>query len=255
MRRPPIEPAVRDFLRAVAFLTIVPVRGASPGGPGRAAAWFPLVGLLLGAALAAAQAGLARIFPAVLAAAMLVALWAILTGGLHLDGLSDSCDALAATVPPERRLEILRDPHRGAFGVAGLALFLILKTAALASLRPPAALALLLAPALARWAVLDLCGRTCARPGGLAFGFAAGAGRHPLLRAAPVPLALLGIALWFPGARALFAVAAAFLCARFFLIVARARLGGVTGDIFGLTIEVAELAVLIIYGASIGGPT
>ena len=162
MRRPSL-PSVGDFLQAVAFLTIIPVRARSSGGLGRAAAWFPLVGLLLGAILAAAQAGLVRIFPPLLSASLLVALWAILTGGLHLDGLIDSCDALPASVPRERRLEILRDPHRGAFGVAGLALFIVLKTAALAGLRPPAAVALLLAPTLARWAVLYLCGRTCAR--------------------------------------------------------------------------------------------
>jgi adenosylcobinamide-GDP ribazoletransferase len=253
MRRPSL-PSVSDFLQAVAFLTIIPVRARSPGGLGRAATWFPLVGLLLGAILAAAQALLVRIFPPILSAALLVGLWAILTGGLHLDGLIDSCDALPASVPRERRLEILRDPHRGAFGVAGLALFIVLKTAALAGLRPPAAVALLLAPTLARWAVLYLCGRTCARPDGLALDLSAGAGRHPLLRASPVPLALLGLALFVSGIRPLLALAAAFLCARFFLTAARARLGGVTGDIFGLTIEVVELAVLVIYCASFGGP-
>src|SRR5688572_27216434 len=106
---------VRDFLCAVGFLTIVPVPAGSPGGLGRSAVWFPAVGLLLGLMLAAVDAALVRLFPPFLAAAILVALWALLTGGLHLDGLIDSCDALLASAPRERRLEILRDPHRGAF--------------------------------------------------------------------------------------------------------------------------------------------
>src|SRR5262245_61596780 len=97
---------------------------------GRAALWFPLIGFGLGLVLAGGLLLFRLFFSPALAAALTVAAWAALTGGLHLDGLADCCDGLLATATPERRLEIMRDPRLGAFGVTGLTLFLILKVLA-----------------------------------------------------------------------------------------------------------------------------
>ena len=127
---------MKSLLVALGFLTAIPVRtGApAPGDLGRSGMCFPLVGLALGVVLVAAQYALVELFPPLLTATLVVALWAAFTGGLHLDGLADCADGLLATAMRERRLEILRDPRVGAFGVVALTLFLLLKVHAVAAL-------------------------------------------------------------------------------------------------------------------------
>jgi adenosylcobinamide-GDP ribazoletransferase len=235
------------FQLALGFLTVLPVHLAGPlqpGDLGRAAFFFPWIGLLLGAALAGAHALLGRSFPPLLAAVLVVALWAFLTGGLHLDGLADCCDGLLVSASRERRLEILRDPRLGTFGGTGLALHLILKTAAVAALSAPWALpALLLAPALARWLILPVARQPMARPGGLGADFALGLGRSSFFAALLLPLALAALGGWRGG----LAIALAALAVLAAVRLARLRLGGVTGDVLGLTVELSELAVLIAF--------
>ena len=181
------------FWLALGFLTTLPVRATpyAPDGLGKAAAWFPLVGLLLGLLLAALHAAALWLFGPLPAAVLLVAVWAGLTGGLHLDGLADCCDGLLAPVNRERRLEIMRDPRVGSFGVIGLVLALLAKTAAVYALSsaPPVGLwagagawpgllpALLLAPPLARWWILVAARQPAARAGGRGSRFAAAAPR------------------------------------------------------------------------------
>jgi len=241
---------------ALGFLTTLPVPRAAqtaprPGDLGRAALWFPLVGLVLGALLLAADWLALGLFPSLLAGALVVALWAALTGGLHLDGLADCGDGLLAATTPERRLEIMRDPRLGAFGGLSLMLFVLLKVLALAAL--PAgplgarALPLLLAPVAARWLLLLAARQPNARPGGLGADFALGL--RPLALwlagAATLLLALLG------GGRGLLGLALAHLLAVLIFRAARTRLGGVTGDVFGLTVELTELTILLTFAAAV----
>lgn len=247
---------------ALGFLTAIPIRAPAPahGDLGRAAAWFPAVGLLLGAILALAYWALSLIFPPVLVAALTVALWAALTGGLHLDGLADCCDGLLAAVSRERRLEILHDSHVGAFGAIGLCLFLILKVAALASVLtastntfsvlrftfyglPVPLYALLFAPTLARALLLPVALQPAARPGGLGAGFAEGLQRPRIIAALVLPAVMIVLG----GQRAVLGAVAAGLVALGLVRLARARLGGVTGDVLGLTVELCELAVLLAF--------
>jgi len=246
---------------ALGFLTAIPVGAGAPGagGLGRASAWFPAVGLLVGAALAAAAWGLRLVFPPLVAGALVVALWAGLTGGLHLDGLADCCDGLLAAVPRERRLAIMRDPNVGAFGAIGLTLFLILKVAAVAALLgpppPPLPLhiarltpyALLLVPTLARLLILPVARQPAARAGGLGAAFAEGLKPAHIALAAILPVGLLVLGGWQGAA----AAGAACVAAALVVVVARARLGGVTGDVLGLTVEAAELAALLVFAAQI----
>ncbi len=270
---------------AFSFLTTLPVRAETgqPSDPsarfasgqdlGRAAAWFPFVGLMLGAMLSIAYFLLSQTFPPLLAAALTVALWAALTGGLHLDGLADCCDGLLASVTPDRRIEIMRDPRTGAFGVIGLILFLALKMLAVAYLLPPFyppfPLSLLpnivvpvtLAAVLARWLILVVARQPSARPGGLGADFALGLTPPTLTLAALLPLALIaglaillfgnwGLTFSFGGWRIIRAVLFAHLTAFAVIAFARARLGGVTGDVLGLTVELAELTVLLTFAAN-----
>lgn len=118
------------LLAAVALLTIVPIRRALNFNA-RAFTFFPLVGALIGVVLTTAFLILRLVFPPLVTAAVIVTFWALLTGALHLDGVSDAFDGLLAATTRERRLEILKDVHVGAFGATGLVLVLLLKFAAL----------------------------------------------------------------------------------------------------------------------------
>ena len=110
--------------------------------------WYPLVGLGLGATAWGVYAGLSAVLPALVAAALVVMLLELVTRGLHMDGLMDTCDGYFSGAPRERALEIMKDSRAGAMGVVGAVLVLIVKVAALGSLaRADAA-----APLLAGWA-------------------------------------------------------------------------------------------------------
>src|SRR5437763_1509099 len=119
------------LVAAIAFLTRIPVGGIYDVAGG--AAVFPLVGAALGAAVGGAAYGLARIMPSLAAAGIALALGALLTGALHLDGLADTADALGAR-SREGALAIMRDHAIGTYGATALVLDLVVKTAALAAL-------------------------------------------------------------------------------------------------------------------------
>jgi len=108
---------LKGFWQATTFLTTIPTPPQTweSGDLGRAGGAFPLVGLCLGGLLCLAWWGLNIVFPTMITAVLVVMLWAILTGGLHLDGLADCGDGLLATVSTERRLAILKDSRIGAF--------------------------------------------------------------------------------------------------------------------------------------------
>ena len=235
------------LLLAFSFLTVLPVRLAGPprqGDLGRAAAWYPLIGVMIGGLCALAGWGLRVIFSPLLAAGLTAGLWIGLSGGLHLDGLADSCDGLLNASSPERRLEIMKDPRLGTFGGIGLFLALVLKIAALQSL-PAGSLwaALPLAGALGRWLLLPAGRQPLARPGGLGADFAAGI--HPaVFIAASIPVLVLAV---LGGWKALIAVGVCHALAWGIFGLARRRLGGVTGDVLGLTVECAEIATLLVF--------
>ncbi len=212
-----------------------------PGDSGRAAVWYPFVGFTLGSCVALAYLLLLRLFPSLLAAALTLALWALLTGGLHLDGLADCCDGLLYPGSPQRRLEIMKDSRMGAFGGMGLTLALLIKFAALASLPAARILpAVLLAASLARWNILLAGLQPLARAGGMGADFQSGLRKSALLWGALTPLALALASAW----RGFFALGANLLTVFLALRFARARIGGVTGDVFGLLVEISEIIIL-----------
>jgi cobalamin synthase len=122
--------------------------------PGRAAAYFALVGLVLGVGLAGAGWLLDLVFPSQLTAAVLLLVWAGFTGMLHLDGFMDACDGLFPPRDPAQRLAIMADSRVGAFGVVSVVLLLLLKFSGLGILITETRyLALMAVPVLARWAM------------------------------------------------------------------------------------------------------
>lgn len=240
-----------DLLRALQLLTVLPVRPRPDQSvpPGRAMAAFPLVGVLLGVMLSALswllrETGLHRVAP-FLPSALLVAAWAMLTGGLHLDGWADCCDALLVPAPRERRLDILRDPRLGSFGVAGLILLLLVKFAAIPMNLPPASVfrLLIVAPVLGRGAMVMAALRfPLARDEGMAFHLCQGAGRREVFLAT---LTTVFVCV-FAGAAGVAAFFASVLVTFTFARWAAARLGGLTGDVCGAMVELVETTTLVV---------
>jgi len=235
------------LLIAVQFLTRLPVR--LPGMPtpqqlGQSLLWYPLVGVLLGLLLMTAQWLLSNCSP-LLQAALLLALWVGLTGGLHLDGLADSADAWSGGYGDrERTLTIMQDPRSGPIAVVVLMLVLLLKFAALTTLlAADQAVALLLAPLLGRTALLALFLTTpYVRPGGLGQALAdnvpRATGWRVLLAVAVLLLVLVGGAGWL----ALSLTVIGFYGLRHMM---QLRLGGTTGDTAGAAVEVLECLMLL----------
>lgn len=236
---------MKPLLLAIQFLTRLPTPAlSSPTSEdwGRSALVYPLVGLLLGLILAGLQFIVSASEP-LLQAALLLAAWVLLTGGLHLDGLADSADAWVGGHGDRlRTLEIMKDPRSGPAAVAVVVLVLLLKFVALTVLlQAHVWVVLLLAPLLGRTALLGmLLSAPYVRAGGLG---AAIAGHLPRKAAFLLLLATaLGAGFVPHGWKALLAVLlVGWLLRRAFL----ARLGGVTGDTLGATVELAEAAALL----------
>src|SRR5215467_4699426 len=140
---------LNDLRSAFGFLTILPVAGLPSSQPGKMFSYFPLVGLVIGIIISLVDS--ITFLPRDLTAFLTLAAWVALTGGLHLDGLADSCDGLLSTTSPERRLEIMKDPRAGSWAVIGVVLVLLGKWAALRSLPP---VFLLVPPIAGRWSMV-----------------------------------------------------------------------------------------------------
>ena len=237
-----------QLVTAIRYLTIVPVPGlaALHTGPGASAAWFPVVGLLIGAVLVGVDRAVTTLFAPLLAALLTVTTWKVMTGGLHLDGLADCLDGLAGRSPAQR-LAIMRDSRIGALGAVGLVLFLMLELATVSGIDSHARWrALLVAPVVGRAMPPVLARVFRAVPSGRAAAFGAELGRGAAPVAVVVALAVAVSVLEIWGAVA-FATS---------LIVALAvgawmtrRLGGVSGDVHGAAIECTELTVLLTMAA------
>ena len=236
------------LILALRFLTLVPVPGQEATGAqalGRAAWWFPVVGLLLGAGLAFLDRGLAFLLPPLLASVLVVSTWKVATGGIHLDGLADCLDGLAGA-SREQRLAIMRDSRIGVFGAAGIVMAFVGALAALADL--PAGLharVLLLAPAVGRLCPVLVgpwfSAATPERGWGAAFLRATPRAAGP----AQVVLAV-ALAVWLLGPWGALVVAAPAAVAAAWARLVAGRFGGLTGDALGSTVELAEVAALLI---------
>lgn len=234
--------SLRAFDTALQFLTRLPVPRAvalNPDDLPRAAPWFPLVGAIVGAAVGAALWAGGHVSPSTGALCALL-VWVVITGGLHLDGLGDVADALAASHrSPERFLAVLRDPHIGAFGVMAIALQLIAKLVLLADLSATDALpALILVAAWARWGPLVWGLVLPPLASGSGERFAAQIDRR-IVAAEGIALALLS--LWLAPV-----LLAALLVVAVIAVYWKLRLGGMTGDCLGAGIEVTETALLFV---------
>jgi adenosylcobinamide-GDP ribazoletransferase len=237
---------VSGLLVAARYLTIIPLPGAAGQAPdalGRAAPWFPVVGLGLGVGLAAVDRVVSFLFPPILTALLTITAWKLVTGGLHLDGLADCLDGLMGR-DRAQRLAIMRDSRIGVFGALGLIFALLIELIALAELPSDARWrALVMAPAVGR-AVPPLLARAFppATEGGQGAAFARDLRGREAVIAGLVALGASALVLRLPG---VVASLVAGLVALGTAAFATRRLGGVTGDVLGAAVEIAELAILL----------
>lgn len=227
-----------------------------------ALSFLPLVGVLIGAL----EWGWSALCTRLAANALFYAVGATLlpllvSGGIHLDGLCDSCDALCSFGDREKRLAILKDPHVGAFGPLWLMAFLLAEVGCFAQLYDrPALLPLALCGfALAR--TLGGCKvvcSPCAKDSGLAHLFAENSDKKAVAAALATTFLLLTVVAGqavcaVPHGRAAVGVLAAVLLAwgAVHENMTRRVFGGITGDLAGLCISVAELLALLC--AALGG--
>jgi adenosylcobinamide-GDP ribazoletransferase len=244
---------MRLLLIAFQFLTIIPfpvtVR-CDKKDLGRSTAFFPLVGLALGGLLVGANELISPWLSRPVCDALLITLMTLITGALHLDGLADVCDGLAARGSRERFLAIMKDSQVGAIGAVGLVLGLLLKWQAMVAV--PLDIkwqALLLFPALARFGqVLTLTGARHARQDGLGAAFVEGSGNVPLLLAF-ITAAAGGY--YLMGCKGLVALAAVCVLTFFGRLFFQSKLGGLTGDTIGCLSELNEVLVLVVLSCKI----
>jgi adenosylcobinamide-GDP ribazoletransferase len=236
---------VTGLFIALRFLTRLPTPAVAPEAAGelaRAAPWLPVVGALVGALVALAVALGTTINPWIGALLGLVT-WVAVTGGLHVEGLGDVADGMgAAHGNPDRFVEVARDPHLGSFGAIAIALQLAAKLVLLAALAERATLSelmigLVLTAAWARWATLALGRVVPPLKEGLGSRLATGIGTRTVALEA---VALAALSLVFAPLLLL-----ALPLAVAFALYWHVRLGGMTGDCHGASIEITESLLLL----------
>ncbi|MBI4008005.1 MAG: adenosylcobinamide-GDP ribazoletransferase [Planctomycetes bacterium] len=258
---------MKDFLCAIKFLTIFPIDPRNkiiPLNMGLTMVWFPAVGLLIGAFLVAVYFILMKWFPYSVADALVLIVYIAITGGLHLDGLADSCDGIFGGYDKEKRLEIMRQSTIGTFGVLGLICIVGIKYVCLHSLIyegvawtnlfvregsfwfSQKCVALFLMPAVGRWTqVLASALSTYARN-------EEGAGKvfidNVRLRHAIYSVLFPLVPLWFfCRINGLITFAIVIFIALLIIRYLKGKIGGMTGDTLGAVNEISEVVFLLCF--------
>ncbi len=244
------------FWIAFQFLTIIPFPFRRQPGLrelGTSLIYFPVIGFLLGGFLFGVDLGLGLVLPSELASALILGLWVLVAGTMHLDGFMDTCDGLHGDTS-QRRLEIMADTSVGSFGIVGVIILLLIKYTALLTL--PIGLrmeALLLVPLLSRWTMVYaiFVFPYARKDGGLGQTFKQQATWQKLVIATLIVLAVSGGLLRWQGT---ILMVIAWIIATTLGYFLRSRLGGLTGDTYGAINEIVEVVTLMVvpFIASIG---
>ncbi len=238
------------FFVALQFLTRIPVplflqSEWNKKVAGQSQAYYAPVGLIIGAVLIF-TASLLNYFSidTLLISALIVLVWVVITGALHLDGLADTIDAwIGGMYDPDKTLSIMKDPNAGPMAVVALMLVLIIKIIAVATVVTKQVELLLFVPMLSRL-VVPFYFRSCAylRDSGLGKPLSEHQNMALVLLISALSLGLFLVVIGMTG----FSIIVLLLAANFLLrwIILR-RFGGITGDIAGFIIEMNELLCLI----------
>lgn len=247
-------------LAALQFLTRVPIRLRREPSLTATVGWFPFAGAVIGAGVGGAAAAAWYVLPPMLAGAVGVAVGLLVTGAFHEDGLADVADAFGGGWTVKRRLEIMKDPRHGTYGVAAMCTSIVVRMLALGSLPGPAAMfwSAVVAHVVARAAALAVMGTVpLARHEGLGadYGRSASPTSATVGVASGVILAAAALLARFgPHASVLGAASAVFgaavVAAVATSVLARRKIGGISGDVLGSVEQVAEILVLVALASS-----
>lgn len=248
-----------EFLLAVQFLTRVPVKikhSFEEQKLGRAMAFFPFIGLLLGTGAAIIYTTLATFLESPINDLMAIIFLIVITGNMHLDGLMDTADGLFSGRPREGILEIMKDSNVGAHGVIAGCLVLILKIMLLGQIAASSkGLALLIVPVLGRWAqVYAAALYPYARSGPGKSLFTQYVGKREIILASLITICIVAVAITL-GLKGTFVAGIApigiilgttLIGTIVFTHYLSKKIGGITGDILGALNEIAEVLGLFV---------
>ncbi len=210
---------------------------------------FPLIGAVIGLAMrgwAAAAGGLH--FPELVRGAGFCLIPLIVTGGIHMDGFADTWDALASHAPAEKKLQILKDPHIGAFGVIHIGMYLIAGFAVWTSIDTVKVLPLVFMFSLSRsLSGLAVTRFPLAKNTGLVHTFASAADKRRAGGVLAVLAALCSAGLCLCGWSGVCMAAAAWAVFAWYYRMAKKEFGGITGDLAGWFLATAELAMAAVW--------
>lgn len=240
------------FFAALKFLTILPLfrkRVDSLEEIGGSIVYYPVVGLIIGLALAGLGWFFRALLPFAVANALVIVALVIITGNLHMDGFMDTCDGIAGHKPAEARWQVMHDSRSGAFGVVGAVLLLLLKYVTFNSIAAPLMI-LALMTVLGRWAmVYAIFAYPYARPEGLGKAIKQSANWKRFVVATVISLVLAHFLAHFAGFGYL--AGPAIMLGVWVIIVGAAAFfkkmfAGLTGDTYGAINEIAEVSVLLL---------
>ena len=236
------------FFLALRFLSILPIPGKAEVTErqlGRATAWYPVVGVLLGALLYGCAYLFSRLWSPLSTACLCLAVWTLFTRGLHLDGLADTFDGLGGGVHRDKRLAIMKDSRVGVFGVLALCIVLLGKFAFLTELVGVFRIReIILVPTLGRWSMLlAMFSFPSAVPAGLGYRVKQHCRLPQLIFGTVVAVVCAWLCLGLWGLAVLAAVAV--ISAAMGLLFLR-KIGGCTGDSYGALCEISEVVALAV---------
>lgn len=236
------------FSVAMRFLTLIPLKWKQDQDMHymkESVAYFPVVGVVIGGLASLLSLLLTLIFPPHVVAVLVVIFLALISGGLHLDGLSDSADGMLSARPRERALEIMKDSRVGAMGVIILFCSLLAKYSGLVSI-DPAHLAVTVAfiPFAGRCTLVYMMALLpyARKEGGLGDLFYS---KRIKVLAVKSLLIMIVAAIYLFSYQAIVVLLAIVLTVVFFSIWCSKKLGGATGDTLGAGCELTEAIVAL----------
>ncbi len=238
---------MRRFFIAVQFLTRLPVPGMlsnSEAELGKAAAFFPLIGVIVGGGAALVSVLLQWVFPVSASVLCAMVFAAFITNGFHEDGLADTFDGFGGGWTKDRVLEIMRDSRIGTYGTLALVFLVLGKLTFLSSL-PQGQIWrwLIVAHTAARWTILPLCAwLPYARADGQGKLVAKQVGALELLTATATLIVAFLLLPWRAALAALLVTSLVTLLSGLYF---RARLEGITGDCLGATNQLTEVGLYL----------
>lgn len=244
---------MKKFLLALQFLTTIPVKVGNVKDEDltRSTSFFPIVGIMIGVMLATANYFLLCVMPPILLNAILLILWILITGALHLDGFADTVDGFSAGTEKGKILKVMDDSATGAKGVVAVVMILLFKYSILLSIGGSLkTLALVFAPSISRYSMFIASGiSNSAREEGLGKLYIRKMKWVEFIMPTLIILILLGTVFYFPTAKpaaGFIALAVVLVVIYLFVLYCRNRINGMTGDTLGALNEIIEIVVLLV---------